>query len=171
MDWHIRPLSRESTVSSAPFEVGERIICFLFRNDAGELERADVKADEVATFLQPNSILGRWERVVKDSHDEEREARQQVLASSEELFLSLFQKDSSDPSDAEVESDPDVEALKQVLSLMLERKRILKPVGQLDAGYQLYRHPKSGMECRVSTADLAAEQLLRIQESLNTLVL
>ena len=171
MDWQIRPLSRESTVSAAPFEVGERIICFLFRNEAGELERADVKADEVDAFPQPNSILGRWERVVKDRHDEEREARQQVLASSEELFLSLFQRDEGEQADASVELDSDVEALKQVLSLMLERKRILKPVGQSEAGYQLYRHPKSGMECRVSTADLAAEQLLRIQESLNTLVL
>lgn len=170
MDWQIRPLARASSLTAQPFEIGENIICFLFRNAAGQLERADVKADEESTFPQPEAVLGRWGRVVKAQQDEEREARQQVLASSEELFLSLFPEEEVD-SHASSEQDPDVEALKQILGLILERKRILKTVAHLNDHYQLYRHAKSKLEYKVSTQDLEPEQLLRIQESLNTLVL
>lgn len=170
MDWHIRPLAKESTLTSQPFEIGESIICFLFRNAEGQLERADVKADEESSFPQPEAVLGRWGRVVKDKQDEEREARKQVLASSEELFLSLFPEYHSSEESSSV-PDPDVEALKQVLGLMLERKRILKSIARLENSYQLYRHVKSAVEYKVSTEDLKPEQLLRIQESLSTLVL
>lgn len=143
----------------------------MFRNEEGQLERADVKADEESNFPQREAVLGRWGRVVKEKQDEEREARQQVLASSEELFLSLFPEETDAAVADSAEPDPDVEALKQVLGLMLERKRILKPIAQLPGGYQVYRHTKSKVNYKVSTADLAPEQLLRIQESLNALVL
>ena len=171
MDWQIRPLAKESTISSEPFEVGEQIMCFLYRNEEGELERADVKAHEESNFPKPESVLGRWGRIVKDRTDEEREARQQMLASSEELFLSLFQTEEAQEEQEENEPDPDREAFKQVLGLMLERKRIIKSIERSKDGYQIYRHTKSKQEYKVSTADLVPEQLLRIQESLNALVL
>lgn len=163
MDWQIKPLAKESAVSGNSFSVGDRIVCFLFLNDEAEIERADVKEEEREKYPRPESILGCWGRVVKDQKDEEREARQQVLASSEELFLSLYQEGTI--------ASEERESLKQVIGLMLERKRIIRATPERGEGYQVFRHVKNKQFYNVPNGDISPQQLLKIQETLGTLVL
>jgi len=163
MDWQIKPLARECAVSGEPFEIGDEVICFLFRDDEGQLQRADVSEAKVDEFPRPEAVLGRWGREVKPRGEEEREARAHALATTEELFLSLFKEDSPEMAD-------DRELFKQVLALMLERKRILRAQGRPENGVQTYLHVRSKETYQVSATDPDPAALVRIQEELNMLV-
>jgi hypothetical protein len=118
VDWQIQPLSRTCAATGEPLQEGERVACYLFRDDEGQLRRADIHAGAADTYLPTGRVLGRWGRTLKPRSEEDKEARQQALASAEELFLSLFET----VGEAE---DATADALKQVLALLLERKRIL----------------------------------------------
>lgn len=163
MDWQIKPLARECAVSGKPFEIGDEVVCFLFRDEEGQLQRADVAAPKVEEFPRPDAVLGRWGREVKPRSEEEREARANALATTEELFLSLFQQDSPELAD-------DRELFKQVLALMLERKRILRSQGRPVDGVQTYLHVRSKEIYPVQATDPDPSALMRIQEELNMLV-
>jgi len=163
MDWQIKPLARECAVSGQPFAIGDQVVCFLHRDEEGQLQRADVAADRVDEFPRPGAVLGRWGREVKPRGEEEKEARAQALATSEELFLSLFEENSA-------ELAADRELFKQVLALLLERKRILRAQGRPADGQQTYLHVRSKQTYIVSAQDPEPEALLRIEEELNALV-
>ncbi|MEM9226593.1 MAG: hypothetical protein AAGA45_01360, partial [Verrucomicrobiota bacterium] len=60
--------------------------------------------------------------------------------------------------------------LKQLLALMLERKRLLKRVGPTKEGVQVYMRPKHEEEYPVPMDEIAPEQLLAVQEQLKLLV-
>ncbi len=164
MDWQIKPVGRESTLSGSVFEIGETIVCFIFLNQEGDIERADVRAGEVDTFPRPESILGRWQREVKPKGEEEREARKQALASAEELFISLYEMDES-PGTTGDERD----ALKQMLALMLERKRVLRSVEGERGPTREYLHIRTRSTYNVPFRDLQPDLLLRVRELLETL--
>lgn len=163
MDWQIKPLARECAVSGEVFEIGDEVVCFLFRDEEGQLQRADVAEAKVDEFPRPEAVLGRWGREVKPRGEEEREARANALATTEELFLSLFKEDSPEMAD-------DRELFKQVLALMLERKRILRSQGRPEKGVQTYLHVRSKETYQVQSSDPDPAALIRIQEELNLLV-
>lgn len=163
MDWQIQPLARRCALTNEPLETGERIACFLYRDEQGQLARADVRESAAGDFHCAGAILGRWGRTVKDRGEEEREARQQQLASTEELFLSLYQMEDDSPN-------REREALKQLLALLLERKRVLRPQGPPKDGLALYLHIRSKQSYPVPMHDIPLEQLLPLQEQLATLV-
>ncbi|GHB98506.1 hypothetical protein [Cerasicoccus arenae] len=163
MDWQIKPLARECAVSGEPFEIGDEVICFLYRDEEGQLQRADVATSKVDDFPRPEAVLGRWGREVKPRGEDEREARAHALATTEELFLSLFESDSADVAE-------DRELFKQVLGLMLERKRILRSQGRPVDGQQSYLHVRSKVLYSVQSSDPDPASLVRIQEELNSLV-
>ncbi|MEO0796972.1 MAG: hypothetical protein AAFX93_17580 [Verrucomicrobiota bacterium] len=163
MDWQIKPLARECAVSEQPFEIGDSVVCFLYRDDEGQLQRADIAESKVDEFPRPEAVLGRWGREVKPRGEEEKEARAHALATTEELFLSLFEENSAEVAE-------DRELFKQVLGLMLERKRILRSQGRPVNGMQPYLHVRSKQEYQVQSKDPDPESLIRIQEELNALV-
>lgn len=166
MDWQIKPLGHASAASGEPLNVGDPVVCFIFLDENAEMQRADIRESESERFPRPESILGRWRRTVKDRGEENRAAREQQIASAEGLFFSLFEE-----SDGTDEVEAEREALKQVLGLLLERKRVLRAVGRPEDGFQLYRHPKADREVRVPMHDLEPEQLIALQERLELLVL
>ncbi len=163
MDWQIKPLARECAVSGEPFEIGDEVVCFLYSDEEDQLQRADVAAANVDAFPRPEAVLGRWGREVKPRGEEEREARAQALATSEELFLSLYKEEGADVAE-------DRELFKQVLALMLERKRILRAQGRPENGQQTYLHVRSKETFQVQSTDPDPAALIRIQEQLNMLV-
>lgn len=163
MDWQIKPLARECAVSGEVFNIGDDVVCFLYRDEEGQLQRADVAAAQVDNFPRPEAVLGRWGREVKPRGEEEREARAQALATTEDLFLSLFELDGEEAAE-------DRELFKQVLALMLERKRILRAQGRPRNGQQSYLHVSSKQTYAVSAADPDPAALLRIEEQLHLLV-
>jgi len=163
MDWQIKPLARQCAVSGERFAIGDQVVCFLQRADDGQLLRADVAAANVDQFPRPNAVLGRWGREVKPDGEEEKEARAQALATTEELFLSLFEENGAAVAD-------DRKLFQQVLALLLERKRVLRAQGRPSNGQQTYLHVRSKQEFTVSANNLEPEALGRIQEELQALV-
>ena len=50
MDWQIRPLARKSSLSGKSFTPGDRVVCAIFMDDAGNLDRVDILKDELEAF-------------------------------------------------------------------------------------------------------------------------
>ncbi len=164
VEWQLQPLARKSSASEVPFEPGDRVVCFLIKSSEGAFVRADVRADESEAYAPEGQVLGRWTREVNDSEDEEKASARQSLQSSEELFLSLF--DESLPEDARHERD----SLKQVLALMLERKRVLRSLGRPVEGIQQYLHVRSKKEYAVPLVELSAAELVAVHDQLAQVV-
>ncbi len=155
MDWTTKPLARVSSLSGQPFNEGDRVVSLL-RRDGELFERLDYLESELTAETMPGGeILGRWNRVVKPAPASQKQAREQELAGAEEMFLALV-------ADEQAEEDPDRLALLQMLALTLERRRVLKALGQAQDGVQPYLHLPTKTEMSVQVVDLTPEQLLRI---------
>ena len=165
MEWHFKSIARKSSLSQAPFNPGERVVCLIFKDvEAGEMGRADVLPDEIEAFELPGEILGRWTRVVKDPNAEGANIRETV-ASAEDFFLSLYD---NDKAGAQAEAD----ALKHLLGLMLERKRVVRALGKRQiAGTQLYRHVKTKQDFEVPVVEISTNLMLKIQDTLGDILL
>ena len=162
MEWQVKPISRRCFVSDAPLRAGDKVVCIICKPVDAEIERADILAENIGQFQGNGIELGRWTREVKERAEEDREARLQLLATREEFFLSLF-TESEDPSG-------DKAVLKQLLALLLERKRILRPIGKPSNNIQHYLHVRTRDEYDVPMDELQPEQVARIQPALETLV-
>ncbi len=162
MDWQVKPAGRLSQISGEAFRPGQKIISYIYKDEGNDLRRLDLLATEADHFTVPGSILGWWTQVVKDQEDE-AEARRRAIETSEGLFHSLFEEGAVCAEESE--------ALKFLLAIMLERKRILKRCGKPAAGEpQRYRHSKSGEEFDVPQVDLTASTVLKIQEQLRDVI-
>lgn len=161
-EWQVQPLSRRCAVSGDPLNPGDRVVCVVVKPVGAEIARFDVTEERLSEFKPEGIVLGRWARVVKDRQDEDRETRLRLLATREEFFLSLF-ADEADP-------DGDKAVLKQLLALLLERRRVIRPVGAPVAGVQRYKHMRTGDEYAVPVGDISPEQVARVQNALEVLV-
>ncbi|MDR2981449.1 MAG: hypothetical protein LBV12_04290 [Puniceicoccales bacterium] len=162
MEWQVKPISRRCAVSDQPLKPGDRVTCIIYKPEGLPIERADILEEHVPEFSPAGLELGRWTREVKDRAEEEREARQQLLATREEFFLSLFSDDTDPTGDKAV--------LKQLLALLLERKRILRALGKPENNIQHYLHVRTRDEYSVPTDEFQPEQIAQIQPALETLV-
>lgn len=165
MDWQIKTLSRKSTLSGQSFEPGDRAISLVFVDDeAGELGRADLHEGELSELQLPGQVLGRWSWVMKDPEAGATNAADTV-ASAEDFFLSLFENEAGDERDRS-------DALKHLLALMLERKRILRAVAPRQvSGTQIYRHAKTKQEFQVPVAEISRELMFKIEDTLGDIIL
>lgn len=165
VDWQIKTIAQKSTLSGIGFEPGQKVVCLLFMDStSAELGRADLLETELESFSIPGELLGRWSRVVKDP-SAEGVSVQETISSAEDLFFSLYEVESSTEI---VESD----ALKHLLGLMLERKRILKVRGPRSTAHsQAYYHPKRKIEIEVPIIEISPQLMLSIQDTLSDLVL
>lgn len=164
MDWQIQRLGRVSSVSGDKFEPGDRVVCLIFVGPQGDIDRADMLEAEEADFeLLPESVLGRWVRVIKEKGVDAQE--QKLTARSvEDLFLSFYSHPSGDLEE--------VALLKHFIGLLLERRRILKPVGKRQtSGEQTYMHGKTKQEFQVPVLALEPELLMRLHGLFEDLIL
>ena len=128
------------------------------------MSRADVLPDEVDTFEIPGKILGRWIRVVKDPNDQSTNVRETV-ASAENFFLSLYEHNQNS---AQEETD----ALKHLLALILERKRVVRALGKRQTvGIQPYMHVKTKQLIDVPIIEISTDLMLKIQDTLGDIIL
>lgn len=166
VDWQVKPLSRKSSVSGEVFEAGATVVCHIFFEGAspGELIRKDILKEEIGNFEVPNNLVAKWSRKVGEKDGEEQK---QLINNAEELFFSLY-----NGSDTEIEESivKKQDMLKQLLGLMLERKRILKRVKTKDKGIILYVHSGTKKEYEVIERILELEEILKIQEQLQSLI-
>lgn len=162
MEWQFKPPAKNSQISGDVFIEGERIECFIFLDDEAAIQRMDIKASELEGFAVPERLLGRWSRVVKAPDEEKREAQKQALATGEDIFLSLFAEG--------VEPSQEQSTLKQLLALMLERKRVLRAQGKPVGQEQRYLHVKSKEIYTVPMRELTPEQIMSIESQLEAVV-
>lgn len=158
MDWSIKSLSRASFVSGQAFTPGEKVTCVIFRGPEG-VQRADLTETEAREWQPPGEVLGRWSRKAEDESAAAK--RRLALASAEEVFLAFIQE----PGGA----GPDKDVLLQLLALMIERKRLLRPQGRPADGRQRYWHPRLQQEFSVPHQELTVERLAAFQEQLHHL--
>lgn len=165
MDWQIKTLSRKSTLSGTSFEPGDRAVSLVYIDDAaGDLGRADLHEHELSDLQLPGQVLGRWTWVMKDPEEGATNAADTV-ASAEDFFFSLFE------NEADAERDRS-DALKHLLALMLERKRILRAVGpRQTSGTQTYCHVKTKQELNVPIAEISRELMFKIEDTLGDIIL
>ncbi len=165
MEWQIKTIAHKSTLSGEAFNSGDRVACLIFKGEeAGELGRADLRPDEVEAFELPGEVLGRWARMVKDPDDVSASVSE-TMASAEDFFFSLFENES--PNNKE-ESD----ILKHLLSLMLERKRVIRAIGdRKSTGEQNYLHVKTKQTIQVPIVDISTELMLKIEDTIGDIIL
>lgn len=162
IDWKVNARALHCYYSDKPFVKGDRVTTFLFRDEEGLIQRIDLLEGEQKdpNFTLPSTILGRWTREMPDSNDPKK-IQKQVLANAEECFVSLFSQ----------KPEPEIDILKQLLSLRLEQKRILRAVDfNENDQIQTYFHPKNQTEYLVSMKSIDPTLLLRIENQIEILL-
>lgn len=163
MEWEIKPFGKESAFSGNPFQDGEEVNCFLVRTEEGAVARIDVHENDIESLDAKTPILGRWTRTYEASPDKREEALNQQRT-LEELFFSLFEVE-------DAVAGEETETLKQIVSLMLERKRILRRLPAKSTNeLTTYIHVKSKREFTVPVTDITAKVVMGVQEQLQVLV-
>jgi len=137
---------------------GEPVVCVIFRGPDG-LQRADLSEAEAAAWQPLGEVLGRWTR--KAETEDQAARRRQALASAEEMFLALMQESGG--------AGEDKELLLQLLGLMLERKRILRPQGRPAGHQQRYLHTRLQQQFSVAQHEITPERLAVLSEQLHHL--
>ena len=157
MDWQIKTIAQKSTLSGEYFIPGDRIVSLIYKDEEnGELARVDLRPEEIEKFNIPGEVLGRWARIITNSEDEITNSRE-TIASAEDFFFSLFEGEKKEPNE---ESD----MLKHLLSLMLERKRVLRALGdRKKSGQQRYRHIKTKNEITVPIGNITRDLMIKIE--------
>lgn len=164
LEWQIKPLARKSAAGS-DIKVGDTVVCAVFLDAAGNLDRADFLKSEFDETKIAGRVIGKWERVVRAASDEdEKLARKMSLASSEDFFLSLFDENSA------VETD-ETDVVKQMLALLLERRRVLRAVGRASGGVQKYLHVSTKRVFEVPQRDLDEDLIIKIQSQLGSIII
>ncbi len=163
MELNLQPLATICCVTGESFAEGDRVASHLVRStESTEIVRFDVAEDHQDEFTPAGTVACRWVQAFKPRNPGENPERELKLT-AESLFLTLASPD------AEL-SDENVR-LVQVLALMLERKRVLRPKGKsADRKRLIYEHAKSKELYEITAGELSPEFFLSIQDQLAALV-
>ena len=163
MEWEIKPFGKESAFSGNPFQDGEAVHCFLVRTGEGIVARIDLDQNDIENLDEGSVVLGRWTRVFESSPDKREETRNQQRT-LEELFFSLFEVEDA------VEGD-ETSTLKQIVGLMLERKRILRRLRPKSTNKLItFVHGKTKSVFEVEVIDITPKVVMKVQEQLQVLI-
>ena len=168
MGWEFKNVAAISSLSGRAFQPGEKVICILFKDAQGQLQRLDLGVEEAETVALPSEALGKWTCFAK--HHEPQAKEKPKWESAEALFLSLFLERSDPTTDTAYAFSPEREALKQILALLLERKRILKPQGKPKSLLQAYIYPKTQEIYKVPIGGIAGEVLEQVRSQMRALL-
>lgn len=168
MDWQIKTMAGKSSSSKTVFQPGDVIVCLIYKDPEVEgLSRADVLLEELDSFELPAKVLGRWQREINEGADAEADALE-AAAAAEDFFCSLFEDEDSENEEYNEERI----ALKHLLALLLERKRILRPQGpRVTSGKQRYLHPKMEREFDVPVVVVDSDLVRTITETMGDIFL
>lgn len=161
VEWSIQSLGARSSESNLPFQEGDEVLCLLLLDEGGQWRRADILAAEWEGFSDKEKLIGRWHRSFSPNKD--AAAKKQKLLDAEEFFLSLFAVSSEQPS------GETMDALKQILGLFLERKRILKRLPNSENPIIKYLHSNSKEVFEVVPQSLSPEWIQQLPDFLEFL--
>lgn len=138
------------------------MVCFLGYGAEGQVTRWDVLASAEAQFTPPERVICRWVHVFKPRSKDDNPERTLKLG-AESLFTALC-----DPAAEVIEANT---PLIQFLTLMLERKKLLRPKGlTADRARRIYEHTKTKQLYEVPVGELTPEFFVKVQEQLGVLV-
>ena len=180
MELSLHPIATKCFVSSREFAEDDRVVCYLAREATGEIIRRDLLESEDGRFMPPAFVYCRWVVGFKPRRAEDNPALTLKLT-AENLFLTLATKVNPEPVEW---ADPDPRPqtlttgahalnvpLLQFLTLLLERKKLIKHRGRTEDGERhLYEHMPSHQFYEVPVGDLNQEFFQKIQEHLGVLV-
>lgn len=170
MELNLHPIATQCYVSGRDFVENDRVVSYLVREASGEVARRDLLESEDGRFMPPAFVYCRWVVAFKPRRGEENADRNLKLT-AENLFLTLAIPAGASSDTIDESSQGLNTPLLQFLALMLERKRILKPVGYTeDRARQIFEHRASRMRYEVPVGDLNQEFFIKIQEHLGVLV-
>jgi hypothetical protein len=158
MDPYVKPHNRASAVSAKAFQAGDRVLSYLFLDEKGDYARMDLFESEIEHADPPDRYLCRWVHTIPESDSAHNDHKRQI-ESAEALFLSMIESESTDPAH---------QTLLAVLTLMLERKRVLKPVRNAP---HRYWHAKLKREFQIPAIPLTELQVIETAEQLALMVL
>ncbi len=148
-EWEIKSRARCCARTGKPFEEGEYFYTLLFR-DGDRFRREDISEkawQERNANIEPFSF---W----RSRYEAPAPPRSEPLPKddAESLLRRLI-----------AERDPASENARYILALMLERKRILRPVESADSSLLVYEHASTGESIVVPNPSLSLETLSAIQ--------
>ena len=149
-------MSRSSAFSGEPFEKDDRVASLLVRVES-EIVRIDLRESEESEYRLSGDLVCRWIQLFKPRDQHDKEVQEALKLTADNLFVSMF----------EGEGGPCQEnsKLKRLLSLMLERRRLLK-LKHKEAGYLWYIHRPSKLEYPVPDVELDPQFFFENQEKL-----
>ncbi len=191
MELNLHPIATKSFVSGHEFQEHERVVSYLARpaavagqenasfarfdllesEDQPAFAKGDFSLPGAADIKPPAFVYCRW--ITADYKPrKDGNSAQALKLTAENLFLTLAIPAGSLTS-AEIESGQSSvnTPLLQFLALMMERKKLIKPVGKTDDGLRhIYEHRASHALYEVPIGDLNVEFFQKIQEHLGVLV-
>jgi hypothetical protein len=157
----LKPPARHCAVTAEAFAPGDSVVSYLLPGPDAYV-RVDVGAVAARDFVPPGIPLCRWVWEQKEARNEEREAARAALEQHSELFMALCETDTDAMVSAAASSPATAAeraALRQLLGLMLQRKRLLRPMP--GAGHR-FIHVPSGREVQVPPVPITPELAQRV---------
>lgn len=158
MEWSFRPLTKRCAATGTSFSDGDEVVSLIFKPEQGELERYDVLASNISAFSPEGTLLGQWKRIFAQNPDS-AVAQKQLLANLEEFFESLFTSAQTFEGDL----------LKQLLALLLERRRVIRALGKPANGVQTFLNVRSREEFLVPIFAFSPEDVARVSDVMEML--
>jgi hypothetical protein len=148
-EWEIKSRARCCARTGKPFEEGEYFYTLLFRDGDG-FRREDISEKAWAERNENIEPFSFW----RSRYEAPTPTPAEPLPKddAESLLRRLI-----------AEGDPASENARYILALMLERKRVLRPVESSDASLLVYEHAGTGESIVLANPNLSLETLSAIQ--------
>lgn len=155
-DWEIRKRSDICTVTQRPFAEGEQFYTALYRDGDG-FRREDVAEEAWAALPPEPRPFSFW----RSKFEAPPPPPPEPLAKqdAEGILRGLIAENADSTLNA-----------RYILALMLERKRILKPMPSEDSGVLVYEHAQSGETFLIPNPHLRLDQVPEVQREVSALL-
>ena len=167
MEWEIHAASRKSSVTGERFAPGEVFVSLLVLEDRGGIGRYDIREAEREAFAATGTVIGRWVRRMPEAGESLAEEEARSALDIGELFFSLAEAAEEETAEATTARIH----LRHLVALMLERRRVLKPIGsRVRLGRQGYRYVGREEPVDVEVPELDPEVLRSLGDPLDLLL-
>lgn len=155
-DWDIRKRSDVCTATQRPFNEGEFFYTALYR-DGGEFRREDVSEEAWANLPEEPRPFSFW----RSKFEAPPPPPPEPLAKqdAEGILRGLIAENSEATRNA-----------RYILALMLERKRVLKPMPSEDPEVLVYEHAQGGEIFLIPNPRLGLDQIPDVQREVSSLL-
>ena len=155
-DWEIHKRSAACTLTQRPFDEGELFQTALYREDSG-FRREDVCEEAWSTLPEKPQPFSVW----RSKYEPPPPPPPEPLAKqdAESLLRRLITENTEGSKNA-----------RYILALMLERKRLLRPIPSEDSDILVYEYSGTGETFLIPNPHLTMEQIPEVQREVSSLL-